>query len=115
MAPQNWFVPGIISHLETFRLSSDPENALGIPCQNECDYTCSLLCRTAKNRGRKPRFRAHFEQRRYMATDTAVVVAPTSVPYGNSFKRSLTLMPTAPAVAWKKLPCGSASNIVPPA
>ena len=42
-------------------------------------------------------------------------VAPTSVPYGKSLSRSFTPMPTAPAVAWKKLPCGSASKIVPPA
>ena len=44
-----------------------------------------------------------------------VVVAPTRVPSGKSLRRSLTDIPTAPAVAWKKLPCGSASKIVPPA
>ena len=41
---------------------------------------------------------------KYTITDTIVVVAPTNVPYGKSLSRSFTLMPTAPAVAWKKLP-----------
>ena len=48
-------------------------------------------------------------------TEVMVVIAPTNVPYGKSFRRSFTFIPTAPAVAWKKLPCGNASKIVPPA
>ena len=47
--------------------------------------------------------------------EAIIVVAPTISPYGKSRSRSRTPMPTAPAVAWKKLPCGSASKIVPPA
>ena len=53
--------------------------------------------------------------RRYTITEATVDVAPTSAPNGKTLSLSLIFMPTAPAVAWKKLPCGSASMIVPPA